>query len=84
MPAIGITGGISTGKSTFCECLRKLLPEAKFFSADQAAHALAEVPEVKKQIREEFGSSIFSSRWRLESSEASSNSVRRRDEEIFA
>lgn len=60
MPAIGITGGISTGKSTFCECLRELLPEAKFFSADQAAHALAENPEVKRQIRVEFGSSIFS------------------------
>jgi dephospho-CoA kinase len=60
MPAIGITGGISTGKSTFCECLRELLPGAKFFSADQAAHALAEAPEMKRQIREKFGSSIFS------------------------
>ena len=60
MPAIGITGGISTGKSTFCECLRELLPGAKFFSADQAAHTLADVPEVKKEIRSEFGGSIFS------------------------
>jgi dephospho-CoA kinase len=60
MPAIGITGGISTGKSTFCECLRELLPEARFFRADQAAHALAEVPEVKQQLRAAFGGSIFS------------------------
>jgi dephospho-CoA kinase len=60
MPAIGITGGISAGKSTFCECLRELVPRAKFFGADQAAHALAEVAEVKQQIRAEFGSSIFS------------------------
>jgi dephospho-CoA kinase len=60
MPAIGITGGISTGKSTFCEYLRELLPRAKFFSADQAAHALAEVPDIKQQLRVEFGSSIFS------------------------
>jgi dephospho-CoA kinase len=59
MPAIGITGGISTGKSTFCECLRELLPGATFFSADQAAHALADVPEVKQQIRAVFGGSIF-------------------------
>ena len=38
MPAIGITGGISTGKSTFVECLRGLLPVATFFDADEAAH----------------------------------------------
>ena len=60
MAVIGITGGISTGKSTFCDCVRELLPGAKFFGADQAAHALVEVPEVKQQIRAEFGSSIFS------------------------
>jgi dephospho-CoA kinase len=61
MPAIGITGGICTGKSTFCECLREILPAAKFFNADQAAHALVELPEVKQEIRDEFGSGIFSS-----------------------
>src|SRR6266568_2790314 len=61
MPAIGITGGICTGKSTFCECLREILPAAKFFNADQAAHALVELPEVKQEIRDEFGSEVFSS-----------------------
>jgi len=61
MPVIGITGGICTGKSTFCECLRGILPAAKFFNADEAAHALVELPEVKKEIREKFGSGIFSS-----------------------
>ena len=60
MPAIGITGGISTGKSTFCECLREVLPGAKFFNADEAAHALLELSEVKRQIRAEFGSHVFS------------------------
>jgi dephospho-CoA kinase len=60
MPVIGITGGISTGKSTFCECLREILPAAKFFNADEAAHALVELPEVKKQIRREFGTGVFS------------------------
>src|SRR6266513_347941 len=60
MPAIGITGGISTGKSTFCDCVREILPDARFFSADEAAHRLAEVAEVKDEIRAEFGSSIFS------------------------
>ena len=61
MPAIGITGGICTGKSTFCGCLREILPAAKFFNADEAAHALVELPEVKQEIRAEFGSGIFSS-----------------------
>ena len=60
MPAIGITGGISTGKSTFCECLREILPATKLFNADQAAHAVVELPEVKQKIRAEFGSSVFS------------------------
>ena len=61
MPAIGITGGISTGKSTFCACLREIVPNAKFFDADQAAHRLVDLdPEVRKEIRREFGSAIFS------------------------
>jgi dephospho-CoA kinase len=60
MPAIGITGGISTGKSTFCKCLREILPGAKFFDADEAAHILVDLPEVKKEIRSEFGTAVFS------------------------
>jgi dephospho-CoA kinase len=60
MPAIGITGGISTGKSTFSECLSEILSAAKFFNADQAARVLAEVPEVEQKIRAEFGSGVFS------------------------
>jgi len=59
MPAIGITGGISTGKSTFVEGLRELLPAATFFDADRAAHALLDRPEVQKQIRREFGTRAF-------------------------
>jgi len=60
MPAIGITGGISTGKSTFCDCLREILPLAKFFDADLAARSLAELPEVKQEILSQFGSEVFS------------------------
>jgi dephospho-CoA kinase len=60
MPAIGITGGISTGKSTFCECLRGVLPTAKFFNADEAAHVLLDLSQVKREIRAEFGSHVFS------------------------
>ena len=60
MPAIGITGGISTGKSTFCECLREIVPRSKFFDADLAAHLLAELPEVKQEILGRFGGEVFS------------------------
>ncbi len=60
MPAIGITGGVSTGKSTFCQCLREILPTAKFFDADQAAHDLVDRDEVKKELLGEFSSSVFS------------------------
>lgn len=60
MPAIGITGGISTGKSTFCDCLREIVPAAKFFDADLAARSLAELSEVKQEIFRQFGSGVFS------------------------
>jgi len=61
MPAIGITGGISTGKTTFSDCLREIAPTATFFDADQAAHDLAERdPEVRELIEREFGPAIFS------------------------
>jgi len=60
MPAIGITGGISTGKSTFCDCLREIVPAAKFFDADLVARSLAELPEVKQEILAQFGGGVFS------------------------
>jgi dephospho-CoA kinase len=60
MPAIGITGGISTGKSTFCDCLREIIPAAKFFDADVAARLLPKLPEVKQEILGQFGREVFS------------------------
>src|SRR5437868_14700374 len=60
MPAIGITGGISNGKSTLLDCLREILTAAKFFESDLAARSLAELPEVKKEILGQFGSGVFS------------------------
>ncbi len=60
MPAIGITGGISTGKTTFCDCLREIIPAAKFFNADLAARSVAELPEVKQEILRQFGRDVFS------------------------
>lgn len=62
MPAIGITGGISTGKSTFLKCLREIAPNACFFDADAAARELADRdPEVRGLIEKEFGAAVYSS-----------------------
>jgi dephospho-CoA kinase len=60
MPAIGITGGISTGKSSFVACLREILPEARFFDADAAARELVKSdPEVRGAIEKAFGTEAF-------------------------
>ena len=61
MPAIGITGGISTGKSTFVGYLREVLPDAVFFDADEAAHVLLNRSDIADAIRREFGAAVFSS-----------------------
>jgi dephospho-CoA kinase len=62
VPAIGITGGISTGKTTFCGYLRGLLPDAKIFDADVSARELVSGdPEVKREIQDHFGADIYSS-----------------------
>ena len=60
MPAIGITGGIATGKTAFCDCLREILPRAGFFNADEAARTLVDVPEVRNEIQRTFGPGVFS------------------------
>ena len=61
MPAIGITGGISTGKTAFCDCVREIIPAAAFFNADQSARELVDQdPDVRKELAAEFGASIYS------------------------
>jgi dephospho-CoA kinase len=60
MPAIGITGGISTGKTSFVACLREIAPDALFFDADAAARDLADRdPEVRRLIEKEFGALAY-------------------------
>src|SRR5260370_27492208 len=60
MPAIGITGGVSTGESSLCDCLREIIPEAKFFDADAVACQLVDLEEVKQELLAQFGFGIFS------------------------
>src|SRR5437588_6797498 len=60
MPALGVTGGISTGKSTFINCLRQLFPEATFFDADVMARELThQDTKVLAGIRKTFGDAVF-------------------------
>jgi dephospho-CoA kinase len=60
MSVIGITGGISTGKSTFAKSLRELLPSARFFDADEMARDLTTKDSVVLgEIRDRFGSEVF-------------------------
>jgi dephospho-CoA kinase len=62
MPAIGITGGISTGKTSFVKCLREIATNARFYDADAAARDLADRdPEVRGLIEKEFGAAVYSS-----------------------
>ncbi|MBA3650603.1 MAG: dephospho-CoA kinase [Chthoniobacterales bacterium] len=57
---IGITGGISTGKSTFSRLLHDRTGAA-LFDADQAARRLTDHDtEVRLLLREKFGDEIFS------------------------
>ena len=60
MPVIGITGGISTGKTSFCDSLREIV-SATFFNADQCARTLVDSDqEVKQLVAQKFGSAIYS------------------------
>jgi dephospho-CoA kinase len=66
MPAIAVTGGISTGKTTFVNCLRELWPEAKFFDADAMARELTQHDQnVLAEIRAKFGNDVFDANGQL-------------------
>src|SRR3954468_12609897 len=61
MPAIGITGGIATGKTAFTQALRQAVPGGLFFDADIAGRELTDSDaEVQALIRETFGDDIYS------------------------
>ena len=61
MPALGITGGIATGKSTFTRVLLREL-SAELFDADRCTHdLLAHDRGVQAAVRERFGPSVFGS-----------------------
>jgi dephospho-CoA kinase len=66
VPAIGITGGIATGKSSLVNSLRQLLPGAHFFDADEMARKLTgNDATVLADIRREFGPDVFQTNGQL-------------------
>ncbi len=50
-----VTGGIGTGKSSFCQTLQRLMPELVLFSSDEAVHQAYESPEVRNRISAALG-----------------------------
>ncbi len=59
MPALGITGGIATGKSLFARVLGRHLP-ITMFDADACSHELlATDTAIQNAVRVEFGREVF-------------------------
>ena len=50
-----VTGGIGTGKSSFCQMLKRLMPEMSLFSSDEAVHEAYASPEVRQRIANVLG-----------------------------
>ena len=54
-----VTGGIATGKSTFCRIWNELLPGTILHDADEAVHRLYADPAVRTEIRVVFGPDVL-------------------------
>lgn len=63
-PIIGIAGGIASGKSLVTEQLKG--HGAAVISADEAAHKVLELEEVKQQARKRWGDAIFTPDGRID------------------
>jgi dephospho-CoA kinase len=59
VPALGITGGVGTGKTAFSTALRRHLP-IEIFDADRSGHELlAGDPGVQQAVAAAFGRAVF-------------------------
>jgi dephospho-CoA kinase len=59
MITLVVTGGIATGKSSFCQAWREIEPASIVHDADQAVHALYGSPEVRALLSRAFGPEIL-------------------------
>ncbi|NIP95709.1 MAG: dephospho-CoA kinase [Akkermansiaceae bacterium] len=58
MHVFALTGGVATGKSTFCRLIRELIPPAVIFDCDAAVHALLERKDVADRIVASLGAEV--------------------------
>ncbi|MFM7182091.1 MAG: dephospho-CoA kinase [Verrucomicrobiales bacterium] len=54
-----VTGGIATGKSTFCRLWLEMLPATVLHDADEAVHGLYADPAVRMELRQIFGPEVL-------------------------
>ena len=54
-----VTGGIATGKSTFCQIWKDQLPGTVVHDSDEAVHRLYADPSVRMEIRQVFGPEVL-------------------------
>lgn len=84
---MALTGGIATGKSTFCRMLREECPDVAVFDCDASVDRLLGVPGVVDRIREALGSAVVDAEGRLRRDVVRTlvfgNSGRRRDLEAI-
>ena len=59
LPVIGVIGAVASGKST----VARLMAEdgGRLVDADRIGHEVLEMPEIKRQLRGEFGDEVFDS-----------------------
>ena len=59
LPVIGVMGAVASGKST----VARLMAEdgGQLVDADRIGHEVLEMPEIKRQLRREFGDEVFDS-----------------------
>jgi transcription termination factor Rho len=62
MHVFALTGGIATGKSTFCRLLRELLPSAVVFDCDESVQKLLRRDGIREEIIDAFGAGATDSK----------------------
>jgi dephospho-CoA kinase len=54
-----VTGGVASGKSSFCRLLADAVPSAVPFDSDRCVHELLDSPAIAQQVAEQFGARVL-------------------------